>query len=101
MISFIVSMVGTLLMLLGVAWAIVQWVNKPAGKQIIRAVDALTPGDLAKYVSAVADSAAPSRIEPLQNADSLMSYFERTSNKPGQDAVAAVVAAIFAQREAK
>jgi len=100
MLSFIVSMVGTLLMLLGVAWAIVQWMNRPIGKQIIRAVDALTPGDLEKYVSAVSNS-APSRLEPLQNADALMSYFERTSNKTGQDAVAAVVAAIFAQRDAK
>lgn len=100
MIAAITSIVGGFVFLVGVVWALMTWFAKPA-KQILKAVDADT-FDLAKYVSSLSlPGPSPSRIEPLQNADALMSYFEATQNKTGQDAVAAVVAAIFAQRETK
>lgn len=103
MATILVSMVGLGVIAVGVVWAILQWSQKPDGQKIINAIDAVTPGDLAKYVQMMAESAqaTPGRVEPLQQADSLMSYFEKTENKAGQDAIAAVVAAIFAQREAK
>lgn len=85
--------------LAGATWAALQWANRSQGKQVIRALDAITPGDLQKYIDELTEASVPSRIEPLQQADALMSYFEKTNNKDGKDAVAAVVAAIFAQRE--
>ncbi|MFN4768913.1 MAG: hypothetical protein ACK5JL_02645 [Candidatus Kapaibacterium sp.] len=100
MIAAITSIVGGFVFLVGAVWAAMTWFSKPA-KQILKAVDAES-FDLAKYISSMSlPEPSPSRAEPLQNADALMSYFEATNNKAGQDAIAAVVAAIFAQRDAK
>jgi len=94
-------MVGIFVFLVGVVWAVLQWANKPVGQQVIKAVDAVTPGELAKYMSIVSQPASPNRIEALGHADALMVYFENTKNQLGQDAIRPLVAAIFQQVDVK
>lgn len=101
MIGFISSMVGVFVFLVGVVWAVLQWASKPMGQQVIKAVDAVTPGELAKYMSVVSQPVSPNRLEALGHADALMVYFEKTKNKSGQDAIKPLVAAIFQQGEVK
>jgi hypothetical protein len=101
MITAITTMVGVFVFIVGIVWSLLQWFSKPSGQQIIKAVDALTPGDLAKYVDAIAQKPSANRIEALQHADALMTYFEKTKNSAGQSAIASVVSAVFSGGEVK
>ena len=101
MLGTISSIVGVFVFLVGAIWWLLQWAAKPSGQQLLKTVDALTPGDLAKYIAVATEASAPGRLEPLQNADALMTYFEKTKNVDGQKAVSVVVSAIFAQPEVK
>jgi hypothetical protein len=73
-------------------WVIGSFVMKPQGQQIIRTIDALTPGDIAQYFQQAKPQV--SRLEALQQADALMTYFETVKSTEGQKAVQDLVQAV-------
>lgn len=100
MISVITSIVGGLVFVLGLVWAVVAWVSKPQGQQIIRTIDALTPGDLSKFIPPV-QTPSQDRQTALSQADSLFAYFEAKKSESGLKATREAIASIFETKAEK
>jgi hypothetical protein len=108
MINWIVSGLGLLVFIAGLVWMLSAWLAKPQGKQAVKIVDALTPGDLAAYIANIqglssgsASQPSQTRLAALEQSDALMTYFETIGSIEGQKAVLALVQSIMAVKETK
>ena len=106
MLTTIGSIVGVTVMVLGVLWAGVTWVLSRLGVQQSQfeklfksLLDQIEPKDLLVVPGKI--ETVHSRIAALECADTLMKYFESSKSEAGQQAMAAVVQAIFAQPNIK
>ncbi len=104
MLTTIGSVVGVVVMVLGMLWAGVTWVGSKLGVQqsqieqlFKQVIDQVSPKDL--VISKGQPETASSRIDALQCADTLMRYFESVKSDAGQNAMQAVVTAIFSQQK--